>query len=77
MESVWPKGKFCNISVISVHAPILSADDRDKDNFYAELQLLRKSIPKRDMVIIVGDWNMGVDHNTVAVATSTIGKCGD
>ncbi|VDN54979.1 unnamed protein product [Dracunculus medinensis] len=40
-------------------------------------QLLRKSIPKRDMVIIVGDWNMGVDHNTVAVATSTIGKCGD
>ncbi|VDN56976.1 unnamed protein product [Dracunculus medinensis] len=58
------KGKFCNISVISVYAPTLSADDLDKDKFYAELQLLTKSLPKH-----------GHSHN-VAAMTSTTGKYG-
>ncbi|VDN53320.1 unnamed protein product [Dracunculus medinensis] len=69
------KGKFCNISVISVYAPTLSADDRDKDKFYAELQLLTKSLPKDDIIIIGGDWNARVGHNAAAM-TSTIGKYG-
>ncbi|VDN58591.1 unnamed protein product [Dracunculus medinensis] len=69
------KGKFCNISVISVYTPTLSADDRDKDKFYVELQLLTKSLPKHDMVIIGGDWNARVGH-IADVMTSTIGKYG-
>ncbi|VDN56501.1 unnamed protein product [Dracunculus medinensis] len=68
-------GKFCNISVISVYAPTLSADDRDKDTFYAELQLLTKSLPKRNMIIIGGGWNARVGNNAAAM-TSTIGKYG-
>ncbi|VDN52231.1 unnamed protein product [Dracunculus medinensis] len=47
------------------------ADDRDKDKFYAELQLLTKSLPKHDMIIIGGDWNARVNHNAMAL---TIGK---
>ncbi|VDN53489.1 unnamed protein product [Dracunculus medinensis] len=66
------KGKFCNISVISVYAPTLSADDRDKDNLYAELQLLTKSLPKHFMVIVGGDWDACVGYNAM---TST-GKYG-
>ncbi|VDN52125.1 unnamed protein product [Dracunculus medinensis] len=72
------KGKFCNISVISVYAPMLSADDRDKDKFYAELQLLTKSLPKHDIIIIGEDWNariMKQSHNAAAM-TSAIGKYG-
>ncbi|VDN52975.1 unnamed protein product [Dracunculus medinensis] len=69
------KGKFCNISVITVYTPTLSADDRNKDKFYAELQLLTKSLPKHDMIIIGGDWNARVGHNAAAMI-STIGKYG-
>ncbi|VDN59102.1 unnamed protein product [Dracunculus medinensis] len=64
-----------SISVISVYTPTLSANDRDKDKFYAELQLLTKSLSKYDMIIIGGDWNARVGHNAAAI-TSTIGKYG-
>ncbi|VDN58433.1 unnamed protein product [Dracunculus medinensis] len=67
------KGMFCNISVISVYVPVLSANDSDKDKFYAELQLLIKSIPKHNIVIIGRDWNARIGHNDAAM-TSTIGK---
>lgn len=33
------KGKFCIISVISIYAAKLCADNNDKDKFYAGLQL--------------------------------------
>ncbi|VDN55966.1 unnamed protein product [Dracunculus medinensis] len=64
------KGKF-NISVISVYAPTLSANDchKDKDKFYAELQLT-KSQPKHNMVIIAL-----VSHAAVTM-NSVIGKYG-
>ncbi|VDN57087.1 unnamed protein product [Dracunculus medinensis] len=65
--------RVSSVSVISVYAPTLSADDRDKDKFCAELQLLTKSLTKYDMVIIEGDWNARIDHNAAAIA-STIGK---
>ncbi|VDN53068.1 unnamed protein product [Dracunculus medinensis] len=62
--------KFCNISVISVCAPILCADDCDKNKFYAELQPLTTSLSRGDMVIIEGDWNDTVKMNSI------IGKYG-
>ncbi|VDN57822.1 unnamed protein product [Dracunculus medinensis] len=42
------KSKLCNISVINIYVPTLSVDDRDKDKFYAELQLLIKFLPEHD-----------------------------
>ncbi|VDN55090.1 unnamed protein product [Dracunculus medinensis] len=61
------KGKFCNISV-SVHDPTLSADDRD--TFYAKFQLLTTFLQKYHMVIIGGDWNARVGHNTAAMTSA-------
>ncbi|VDN56388.1 unnamed protein product [Dracunculus medinensis] len=66
------KGKFCNISLISIYTPALLADDRDM--FGAELRLLTKSLLKYGMVIIGGDWNARVGH--AAAMASTIGKYG-
>ncbi|VDN59131.1 unnamed protein product [Dracunculus medinensis] len=64
---------------ISHQCPTLSANDRDKEDkenkFYAELQLLTKSLPKHDMIIMGRDWNARVSHNAAAM-TSTIGKYG-
>ncbi|VDN60699.1 unnamed protein product [Dracunculus medinensis] len=47
-------------------------DDRNKDKFYAELQLLIKSLSKHDMVVIEENWNARVGHNAAAM----IGKYG-
>lgn len=43
--------------------------------FYAELQLLTKSLPKHDMVLIEGDFNACIGHGATAM-TSTICKYG-
>ncbi|VDN60870.1 unnamed protein product [Dracunculus medinensis] len=56
----------------SIYASILSADDHDKDKFYAELQLLT-SLSKNDMDIIEGDWNVCFDHDA-ATTNSMIEK---
>lgn len=59
------KGKFCNISLISVYVPILLADDRDKYRFFLRNLVVNKE-PKYDTVIIGGDWNR-VGHNAAAM----------
>lgn len=70
-----PDARFCNILVFNVYAPTSCADNRDKDMFYVELQLLTNSLPKNDMVIIGKNWNALVGHN-IAAMTSIIGKYG-
>ncbi|VDN55244.1 unnamed protein product [Dracunculus medinensis] len=47
-----------------VYAPTLCADDRHKDKFYVELQLLT-SLLRGNMVIIEGDWNARVGHDII------------
>ena len=51
------KGQISNISVITVYAPTLIADEVDKARFYADLQTLVDSVPSRDVLIVAGDWN--------------------
>jgi hypothetical protein len=40
-----------------MYAPTLAADSATKDDFYAELQNALNRTPKRDIVLIAGDWN--------------------
>ena len=51
------RGNPVNIAVISVYAPTLAADSAAKDDFYYQLQATVDRVPKRDVLIVAGDWN--------------------
>ncbi|BHF73605.1 hypothetical protein SprV_0401668700 [Sparganum proliferum] len=57
MAYVRLKGHFTNISIVAVYAPTSAAEQRDKEEFYSQLQALVDRLPRRDLLIVAGDWN--------------------
>ncbi|BHF60393.1 hypothetical protein SprV_0100335800 [Sparganum proliferum] len=57
MAYVRLKGHFTNISIVAVYAPTSAAEQRDKEAFYSQLQALVERLPRRDLLIVAGDWN--------------------
>ena len=51
------KGQGNNLTILSVYAPIRDAHDHLKDKFYADLQLTLNKIPRKDILLIGGDFN--------------------
>ena len=60
MISVHFKGKLFNITVIQVYAPTSNAEEAEVQRFYEDLQDLLGITPKKDVLFIVGDWNIKV-----------------
>ena len=52
-----------NITIIQVHAPTSSYDDRDIDEFYREHQSLVDQTPKQNILVVQGDWNAKVEED--------------
>ena len=55
MISVRFQGKPFNITVIQVYAPTSNAEEAEQ--FCEDLQDLLELTPKKDVLIIIGDWN--------------------
>ncbi|XP_055384167.1 uncharacterized protein LOC129613882 [Condylostylus longicornis] len=51
------KGRFQNISIVSVYAPKNDTNDEIKDEFYDKLDTLCSKISRNDLIIIMGDFN--------------------
>ncbi|KAK2707180.1 hypothetical protein QYM36_015010 [Artemia franciscana] len=51
------KGQSNNLTILSVYAPICDAPDYLKDKFYADLQLTLNKVPRKDILVIGGDFN--------------------
>jgi exonuclease III len=51
------RGLFFYYSLICVHASTEEKEDDEKDNFYEELDQTYEEYPKRDIKIILGDFN--------------------
>jgi hypothetical protein len=49
------KGRWCNITVLNVHAPTEDKDDDIKDSFYEELEQVSELFPSYYMNILLGD----------------------
>ena len=60
MISVCLQGKPFNITVIQVYAPISNAEETEVEWFYEDVQDLLELTPKKDVLLIVGDWNAKV-----------------
>ena len=57
MISVRFQGKWFNITVIQIYAPINSAEEAEVEWLYQDLQDLLELISKKDVLFIIGDWN--------------------
>ena len=60
MISVSFQGKLFNITVIQIYAPTSNAEDTEVARFYDDLQDLLELTPKKDVLFIIGDWNVKV-----------------
>ena len=57
MISVRLQGKPLDITVIQVYAPTSNAEETEAEWFYEDLQDLLELTPKKDVLVIIGDWN--------------------
>ena len=56
MISVHLQGKPFNIRVIQVYVPTSNAEEAEVERFYEDLQDLLELTPKKDVLLIIGDW---------------------
>ena len=60
MISVHLQGKPFNMTVIQVYAPTNNAEEAEAERFYEDLQDLLELTPQKNVLFIIGDWNIKV-----------------
>ena len=58
MISVSFQGKPFSITIIQVYAPTSNAEEAEVERFYEDRQDLLELTPKKDVLFIIGDWNV-------------------
>ena len=59
--------------VIQVYAPTSNAEEAEVERFYEDLQDLLELTPKKDVLIIIGDWNAKVGIQEIPGVTGKSG----
>ena len=67
------QGKPFNIMVIQAYAPNSNAEEAEAEQFYEDLQDLLERIPKKDVFLIIGDWNAKVGSQEIPGVTGKFG----
>ena len=65
MISVHFQGKQFNITVIQVYAPTRNAKEAEVEWLYEDLQDLLELTPKKDVLFIIGEWNVKVGSQEI------------
>ena len=73
MISVHFQGKPFNITVIQVYAPTSNTEEDEVEQFYEDLQDLLELTPKKDVLLIIGDWNEKVGSQKTSGVTGKLG----
>ena len=73
MISVHFQGKPFNITVIQVYAPTSNAEEAEVKRFCEDLQDLLELTPKKDVLLIIGDWNAKVGSQETPGVTGKFG----
>ena len=74
MISLRSQGKPFNITVIQVYAPTSNAEEAEVGWFYEDLQDLLELTPKKDVLSIIGDWNVNVGSQKAPGVTGKFGR---
>ena len=73
MMSVHFQGKPFNITVVQVYALTSNAEEAEVEWFYEDLQDLLELAPKKDILLIIGDWNAKVERQEIPGVTGKFG----
>ena len=73
MISLHFQGKPFNITVIKVYAPTNNAEETEVVWFYEDLQDLLELTPKKDVLLILGEWNAKVRNQEIPGVTGKFG----
>ena len=73
MISVGFQDKPFNIIVVQVYVPTSNAEEAEVERFYEDLQDLLELIPKKDVLVIIGDWNAKVGSQETPGVTGKFG----
>ena len=73
MISVHFQGKPFNITVIQVYAPTTNVKEAEFEQFYDELQDLLELTPKKNVLLITGDWNAKLGNEEIPGVTGKFG----
>ena len=65
-----------NMTIIQVYAPTTDHDDEEVKKFYKLLESTITEVPKRDILIIQGDWNAKVGPDAYENWAGTVGRFG-
>ena len=71
--SVHFQGKPFNIMVIQVYALTSEAEAAKVERFYEDLQDLLELTPKKDVLVIIGDWKAKVGSQETPAVTGKLG----
>ena len=72
MISVGFRGQPFNITGIQVYASTTDAKEAEVDQFYEDLEDLELA-PKKDVLFIIGDWNVQVGSQEIPGVTGKFG----
>ena len=73
MVSVHFQGKPFTITLIQVYAPTSKGEEVEVERSYEDLQDLLELTPKKDVLFIIGDWNVKVGSQETPGVTGNFG----
>ena len=71
--SICFQGKPFNITIIQVYAPTSNTEEAEVEQFYEDLQDFLELTPKKDILLIIGDWNAKVGSQETPGITGKFG----
>ena len=74
MISVHFQGKPFNITIIQVYAPTSNAEEAEVERFFEDLQDLLELTPPKNVLFIIGDWNVKVGSQEIPGVTGKFGR---
>ena len=72
MISVCFQGKPFNNTVIQAYSPTSNVKEAEVEGFYEDLQDLSELTPKKDVLLIIGDWNAKVGSQETPGVTANL-----
>ena len=73
MISVCFQDKPFNITVIQIYAPTINAKEAEVEQFCEDLQDLLELTPRKDVLVIIADWNAKVGGQEIPGVTGKFG----